>query len=131
MATERIPNNLAGFQRIELKNIFDRIGRADIIWKHKVVTLNDDNRLKTVTWTNTTKGDLQFVTYADKKYTATGVANLGDGIFYTEYDIDIDENDEINVGGTLWRLTKKVEAETTQGFLVYQAWVAVKIPNKE
>ena len=66
-----------------------------------------------------------------KPYIALGIAQQGDGIFFTAGTVTIRANDEITVDSVPWKLTKKVEAETMpdgsgSGETIYQGWIAVR-----
>lgn len=126
---------MAGFdqvQRRKMTEFLETFARKDILlYKHSALTRNAMGRVSGFTEDAavTIIGDLQFVTVQDKQLIELGYAKLGDGIFYTTHDVDIDAEDQIVVDGVYWELSRQVEGEQTLGNTIYQAWVAVRKPE--
>ena len=79
--------------------------------------------------TSTIEGFLHKITPQDKQFIDLGVVSIGDGVFFAEFDVSINENDEIAESGVTterWKMTKKVDNEKIQGNAVYQAWACTK-----
>ena len=128
MVTSRNATTLAQLMQKKLIDIFDKIGRTDIIVTKTTQTVNAMGRLKTTSaGTSTTiVGDFQYVIVKDKQWIDLGMAKLGDGVCYAKNDADIEEMDDIEVGGVHWEATRQVEGETINGNTIYQAWICVK-----
>jgi len=94
------------------------------------VTRNSEGRVSgNSTVAVSIKGDMQFGAKVLKEYIDLGIASMGDGVFFTTYDADIEANDEIVVNSITWKLTKQVEGETINSVSTYQAWIAVRKPE--
>ena len=104
--------------------ILQKLGRDDVALSHRTPSYNSAGRLSGFTTATTTiLADLQFVTFEDREMLDEGVANVGDAILYTTYDISIDKKDEITVDSVVWRVKRRVEAETIGTGKLFQAWV--------
>lgn len=132
MVTSRNGSSFAELQRRKALEYFQKFARQDILlYKHSALTTNAMGRLSGFTEDAATTiiGDLQFVTYQDKQLIELGYARIGDGIFYTVHDTNIEAEDMIKVDSVYWELTKQVEAEQTVGNTIYQAWIAIRKPE--
>ena len=112
-----------------MESILDRIGRANFTLYTVTETVDGLGRISNVTESSSTiSGFLELVTPQDKQYLDTGVANIGDGIFYAAWDTSIVENDEMAESGSSfrWKFTKKVEGQEVGGDILFQAWVVTK-----
>lgn len=130
MVTSRLPGNKADLFRRKSKEYFSKFSQGSFTRLRYTPVLNARGRLESqTTATNTIKGDLQFDNKLLKEYIDMGIAVVGDGIFYTPYDSDIEANDEITTPqSTVWKLTQQVEGEYMNGKLLYQAWIATRKP---
>ena len=107
--------------------ILNKLGRNDIALTHRTESRNAAGRLSGFTSaTSIILGDLQFVTFEDREMIDEGVANVGDAILYTTYDITIDKKDEVKVDSVVWRVKRRVEAETIGTGKLFQAWVCTR-----
>jgi hypothetical protein len=107
--------------------ILKKLGRDDIVLKHRTPTTNAAGRIAGFTVaTSTILGDLQFVSYEDREILEEGIANMGDAILYTTYDISIDKKDEVVVDSISWRIKRRVEAETIGTGRLFQAWICTR-----
>ena len=109
--------------------IEDRIGTNTYTLHTITETRNAMGRIKTRTpTTSTIQGFLHKVTPQDKQFLDLGILNIGDGIFFAEYDVSISENDEVSETGETdrWTFTKLIDNEKLQGFKIYQAWALTK-----
>ena len=130
MVTTRKADSFANFQKAKSREWFTKFGRSDITLLVKTITTNQAGRPTTVTSvaTNNLLGDLQFDVKLLSQYIQLGIAQTGDGIFYTTTDYTIEANNEIVVDGLTWRLVQQVEGEQTNGITIYQGWVCRKSP---
>ena len=120
---------LADLFRKRFENIIARFGLATYTLYSVSETNNAMGRIKNSTESSSTiAGFLHKVTPQDKQFIDLGVINIGDGIFFAEHDVSINENDEISETGETdrWKLTVLTNNEKIQGNKVYQSWKAVK-----
>ncbi len=77
---------------------------------------------------STIQGFLHKVTPQDEQFLNEGIVNIGDGIFYAEFDVSINENDELSELDETdrWIFTKLKENEKVQGTRVFQVWNVTK-----
>lgn len=131
MVTTRDGGSFLRLQQAKSLEYFQKFGRSDFTLVKYSETLNARGRLATQTSTSTTKilGDLQFDRKVLQEYIDIGIAQRGNGIFYTVPSTDISANDEIQSDGVTWKLTAQVEGEESEGQVVYQGWIAVKKPT--
>lgn len=109
---------------------FEKFGQTNITWNTFVETRNASGRLLSRTVTATTIiGDLQFNSKLLKEYIQLGVAQLGDGFFYTQPTNAIKINDEIVLDGVTWKLVSQVEGEYLGNSVPYIGFVARRKPD--
>ena len=109
--------------------IEDRIGTDTYTLYTITETRNTMGRISERTETTSTiQGFLHKVTPQDKQFLDLGILNIGDGIFFAEYDVSINENDEVSESGETdrWIFTKLVNNEKLQGSKIFQAWTITK-----
>lgn len=130
MVITRGKSSFADLQKARSKEHFVRFGRSDITWLVKTIVENQAGRITTVTSATTSNvlGDLQFDSKLMAQYIQMGIAQTGDGVFYTLPDYAISANDEIVVDDITWRLIQQVEGEQTNGVTIYQGWVCRRSP---
>jgi len=105
-------------------------GRSDFELTRRVSELDSNDRVISFTESSRTlSGDLQYVSFNDREILASGIAKVGNGIFYTKASEDIKIEDIIEVRGARWELNNQVEAEDVGAEEIYQAWVCVRLPN--
>jgi hypothetical protein len=125
MVTTRGLKGFAETQKRQSKEWFTKFGRDDITLTVKTETKDSFDRLTAISTSSTTIiGDLQFDLKLLSQYIQLGIAQTGDGIFYTLPDVSISINNEITVDSVVWRLVQQVEGEQTNGQLIYQGWIA-------
>jgi len=130
MVTERGGQANRDLLRAKTADMFVLLGRNDISLIRVTETRNANGRILSRTeTTSTVVGDLQFVTSKEREILTAGIAQIGDGIFYTTYDVTADVNDIVLVDGVRWELLRKVEDEKIEEGLTYQAWVCKRIPQ--
>ncbi len=115
--------------RQRFDSILDRVGANNFTLYTKSKTPNAMGRIKSSSETSSTiKGFMHKITPQDKQFLDLGIVNIGDGIFYANYDVSISENDEISESGETdrWILTALKENEKVQDSKVFQAWKATK-----
>ena len=116
--------------RSKTDDMFVLLGRNDIVLYSVSETRNSNGRVLTRTETSSTiVGDLQFVSWKDRELINAGIAQVGDGLFYTTYDVVANNNNVILVDSVRWELVRKVEAEIIEGGMTYQAWVCKRLPD--
>lgn len=105
----------------------DQYGQSGFTRTRRTDTLNVSGRIKSSSEsTISLVGDMQFVTVKEIQIIKEGLANLGDGMFYTQSKYDLTVDDEITTPqGDKYRLTTQVEGETTKGQEIYQGWLCV------
>lgn len=129
MVTTRGASDFASLQRVKSLEWFTKFGRSDITWRVNTNTFNSAGRLTGQSSSDTTIiGDLQFDFKILRDLIEIGYAKTGDAIFYTVYNHAISVGDEIIVDGITWRLRQQIEAEQTNGSLIYQGWVCRRSP---
>ena len=138
MVTTRKGQSNVDLLRLKTKDLFDLLGRDDFVLTSysQSPTLNQRGRLSAQSTSSTSNisGDLQFSVKILKPYIELGLAQQGNGLFYTLSTTSIYPNDEIAVDGVTWKLTAQVEGETINdgagsGSIIYQAWIAVRKPE--
>ncbi|KKL54842.1 hypothetical protein LCGC14_2261360 [marine sediment metagenome] len=101
---------LADLFRKRFESIIARVGINTYTIYSISETRNSMGRISTRTESSTTiSGFLHKVTPQDKQFLELGVLEVGDGIFFAEEDVSINENDEIAESGETkrWILTLK------------------------
>ncbi len=122
-------SGLADIFRQRFDSILDRVGSENFTLYSISETNNAMGRLSNRSATTSTiKGFMHKVTPQDKQFLDLGIVNIGDGVFYTNYDVSISENDEISESGETdrWILTELKENEKVQDSKAFQAWRATK-----
>ena len=122
-------SGLSDIFRQRFDSILDRVGSETFTLYTISETNNAMGRIKgSSETTSTIKGFMHKVTAQDKQFLELGIVNVGDGIFYANYDTSISENDEISESGETdrWILTALKENEKIQGNKAFQAWRATK-----
>lgn len=125
MVTTRGKSDFATLQKLKSKEWFEKFGRNDIEWISIEIKKGSDGRPNAIPIKDPTTiiGDLQFDAKLLSAYVQLGIAQTGDGFFYTLPEYSIKANDQILVDGITWRLVSQVEAEQTNGVTIYQGWV--------
>lgn len=109
---------------------FRKFGQNNITWNAFTETRNASGRLLTRTVTATTIiGDLQFSSKLLKEYVQLGIAQVGDGFFYTQTINAIQINDEIVLDGVTWTLVNQIEGEYLGNSVPYIGFVARRKPD--
>ena len=106
-----------------------KVGTDTFTLYSKTNTKNAMGRLKGLSETTSTiQGFLHKVTPQDEQFLDLGIVNIGDGIFYAEHSISINENDELSELDETdrWIFTKLKENEKVQGTKVFQVWIITK-----
>jgi len=120
---------LADVFRQRFKSILKRVGTTIYSLYSITETRNKMGRISGRTESSSPiEGFLHKITPQDKLFLDLGLLNIGDGVFYCEYDVSINENDEVREAGETdrWILTSLSENEKIQGNKVFQAWKATK-----
>ena len=120
---------LADIFRQRFDSILDRVGSETFTLYSITETFNAMGRIKTKTESSSTiKGFMPKITPQDKQFLDLGLVNIGDGVFYANYDVSINENDELLETGETdrWILTALKENEKVQDSKAFQAWKATK-----
>lgn len=126
----QFPNNkLTETIRSRISSIIERLGATNFFVYKKTETLDpmgkvegsDEVRIQVV-------GVLEVITAQDKLFNELGILNIGDAVFYTDHDVEIKENNELQQEGDSfrWKFTKLVEAQRIGGDQVFQAWAVTK-----
>ena len=120
---------LADLFRKRFESIIDRVGINTYTLYSISETNNAMGRVASSSESSSTiRGYLHKVTPQDKQFLELGVLEVGDGVFFAEEDVSINENDEIAEFGETkrWKLTVLTNNEKVQGNKTYQSWKATK-----
>lgn len=120
------PSGFTAQQRKDMTEILSLFGRNDIILKNitEIVDQVSGRVTDTTIAESTIKGDLQFGPEAKKVLEDFGHPEKGDGVFFCEHNVSINEEDIISVDSIDWVFVEKRNLPTTGGSgATHQEWL--------
>jgi len=108
--------------RLRFGSYLDDFGTKVTLY-HKTDVKDSMGRLtSSADTTSTIKADIQYVTKFDLMYLNSGEVEIGDGMLFIKYSININIHDEVEFNGVKWLVTKQIEGELVGGDLVYNGY---------
>lgn len=123
MAAERNTGSRAIDWRRNMSGYLTTFGTTVTLVKHTQTTDSMSRVITDTETTSTIKADIQWITKDDLDHIHSGRAQVGDGMLFTEYDADIDIEDEVEFNSQRWRIDSQIEGEQISGGVVYNAYI--------